>query len=272
MPANYMLEIITPEREFYKGEVESVIIPTPDGQMSIQRMHEPMVAALGVGEMKLCIEGEWSVCTTSEGFVEVRPDETIIFSQAVEWPSEIDMKRAQEAKERAEERMRQEHSPPGIYAQPDFAGQSHGSPARRQRRTRTSTDDKERRFAAFVFYPKLAGVVYIHLLRSIHNGIDIDAARGKPPRMRHISSAAGLTRRFRRRARHRRAALHRCCPGHLTAFWQARATRTADRADRLPELCNRRFCPRCVRLTSANSKDSPRMSFKVVCRRIGRAT
>ena len=110
MPANYMLEIITPEREFYKGEVESVIIPTPDGQMSIQRMHEPMVAALGVGEMKLCIEGEWSVCTTSEGFVEVRPDETIIFSQAVEWPSEIDMKRAQEAKERAEERMRQEHS------------------------------------------------------------------------------------------------------------------------------------------------------------------
>jgi len=110
MPANYMLEIITPEREFYKGEVESVIIPTPDGQMSIQRMHEPMVAALTVGEMKLCIDGEWSVCTTSEGFVEVRPDETIIFSQAVEWPDEIDMRRAQEAKERAEERMRQQKS------------------------------------------------------------------------------------------------------------------------------------------------------------------
>lgn len=110
MPANYMLEIITPEREFFHGEVESVIIPTPDGQMSIQRMHEPMVAALSVGEMKLCIGGEWAVCTTSEGFVEVRPDETIIFSQAVEWPEEIDMMRAQEAKERAEERLRQQQS------------------------------------------------------------------------------------------------------------------------------------------------------------------
>ena len=110
MPANYMLEIITPEREFFHGEVESVIIPTPDGLMSIQRLHEPMVAALIVGEMKLCIGGEWAVCTTSEGFVEVRPDETIIFSQAVEWPDEIDIKRAQEAKERAEEQMRQQQS------------------------------------------------------------------------------------------------------------------------------------------------------------------
>ena len=110
MPASYMLEIITPERQFFKGEVESVIIPTPDGQMSIQRMHEPMVAALSIGEMKFCVEGEWSVCTTSEGFVEVRPDETVIFSQAVEWPEEIDIKRAQEARERAEERMRQRQS------------------------------------------------------------------------------------------------------------------------------------------------------------------
>ena len=107
MPASYMLEIITPEREFFHGEVESVIIPTPDGQMSILRMHEPMVAALSIGEMKICIDGKWAVCTTSEGFVEVRPDETIIFSQAVEWPDEIDVMRALEAKERAEERLRQ---------------------------------------------------------------------------------------------------------------------------------------------------------------------
>ena len=49
MPAKYMLEIITPERIFFRGEVESVIIPTPDGYMSIQRMHEPMVAAIKIG-------------------------------------------------------------------------------------------------------------------------------------------------------------------------------------------------------------------------------
>ncbi len=110
MPAKYTLEIITPERIFFHGEVESVIIPTPDGLMSIQKMHEPMVSAIKVGEMKLQIDGEWKQCTTTDGFVEVRPDETIIFSQAVEWPEEIDIRRAQEAKERAEERLRQKKS------------------------------------------------------------------------------------------------------------------------------------------------------------------
>jgi len=110
MPAKYTLEIITPERIFFKGEVQSVIIPTPDGYMSIQKMHEPMVAAITVGEMKLQVDDEWRQCTTTDGFVEVRPDETIIFSQAVEWPDEIDMRRAQEAKERAEERIRQNKS------------------------------------------------------------------------------------------------------------------------------------------------------------------
>jgi F-type H+-transporting ATPase subunit epsilon len=110
MPAKYNLEIITPERTFFDGEVESVIIPTSDGYMSIQRMHEPMVIVLSIGVMKLEIDGKWSECTTSSGFVEIRPDETVIFSQAVEWPEEIDMRRAQEAKEQAEERMRQKQS------------------------------------------------------------------------------------------------------------------------------------------------------------------
>jgi len=110
MPAKFMLEIITPERVFFHGEAESVIFPTADGDMSIQKMHEPMVALVTVGDMRICVDGEWKQCTTSEGFVEVRPDETIIFSQAVEWPEEIDIRRAQEAKERAEERLRQTQS------------------------------------------------------------------------------------------------------------------------------------------------------------------
>ena len=110
MPAKFMLEIITPERAFFHGEVESVILPTADGYMSVQKMHEPMVAAITVGDMRILVDGQWKQCTTSEGFVEVRPDETIIFSQAVEWPEEIDLRRAQEAKERAEERLRQSRS------------------------------------------------------------------------------------------------------------------------------------------------------------------
>jgi F-type H+-transporting ATPase subunit epsilon len=111
MASKYTLEIITPERTVFSGEVESVILPTPDGFLSIQRMHEPMVCALSIGPLRLNLGGdEWRECTASEGFVEVRPDETIIFSQAAEWPEEIDMIRAKEAKERAEERLRQRQS------------------------------------------------------------------------------------------------------------------------------------------------------------------
>ena len=46
----------------------------------------------------------------SEGFVEVRPDETIAFSEAVEWPEDINESRAREAKERAEEQLRRNRS------------------------------------------------------------------------------------------------------------------------------------------------------------------
>lgn len=110
MPAKYPLDIITPEKVFFSGEVESVIIPTLDGYLGIQRKHEPMVIALEIGQMKISIDGEWKRCTTSEGFIEIRPDKTIIFSQAVEWPEEIDLKRAQDAKEAAEDRLRQKLS------------------------------------------------------------------------------------------------------------------------------------------------------------------
>jgi len=110
MPAKFTLEIITPERSFFRGEIESVIIPTSDGYMSVQRMHEPMVCTIEIGTIRFLADGEWKECATSEGFMEVRPDETVVFAQTVEWPHEIDLRRAQEAKEKAEEQLRQKKS------------------------------------------------------------------------------------------------------------------------------------------------------------------
>ena len=110
MHSNFKLEIITPERTFYNADVQSVIIPTPDGQMEIQKGHEPIVVSIVIGTVRLLIDGTWHDCATSDAFMEVRPDEVIIFSQAMEWPEEIDIKRAQAAKERAEEKLRQQRS------------------------------------------------------------------------------------------------------------------------------------------------------------------
>jgi F-type H+-transporting ATPase subunit epsilon len=110
MPSNFRLDVITPERTFFSGEVESIIVPTEDGLMGILKGHEPIVIAIEIGTVKFMVDGEWHECATSEAFMEVRPDETIIFSQAMEWPEEIDLSRALAAKERAEERLRQQKS------------------------------------------------------------------------------------------------------------------------------------------------------------------
>ncbi len=110
MASTFLMEILTPERSFFCEEIVSVIFPTEDGQMSIQKGHETIVAEIVPGEVRINTGKKWVACSVAEGFMEVRPDETIIFSQAAEWPEEIDIKRAERAKERAEERIRQKHS------------------------------------------------------------------------------------------------------------------------------------------------------------------
>lgn len=107
---DFHLEILTPERQFYDGGVEELIVETPDGQRGILRGHTPMVFSVTVGEAKLKIDGEFKICFTGEGFLEIRPDKAVLMSQVVEWPEEIDVRRAQEAKRRAEEQMRQRQS------------------------------------------------------------------------------------------------------------------------------------------------------------------
>ena len=106
----FKLEVLTPKREFYSGDVEAVTIVLDDGEMTILRDHEPMLAALEIGEMRIKTEEGWRSAFASQGFVEVRPDETLIFVQACEWPEDIDEARAEETRQRAAEAMRQKLS------------------------------------------------------------------------------------------------------------------------------------------------------------------
>lgn len=108
--AEYLLEIITPERSFFCEMVESVIVPAPDGEMAIMRGHEQLIISIDPGTLKIRQGSGWKYCTVAPGFVEVLPHETIIFTQSAEWPEEIDMCRAEEERCRAEERLRQKLS------------------------------------------------------------------------------------------------------------------------------------------------------------------
>ena len=106
----FLLEIITPEKSFYRGEVESINIPSLGGACTILSGHMPMVFATEPGSIRITADGKTREAFMSEGFVEVRPDETIAFSEAVEWPEDINESRAREAKERAEEQLRRNRS------------------------------------------------------------------------------------------------------------------------------------------------------------------
>ena len=107
MPRPYHLEILTPERQFYVGMVTSMIIDSTDGQMGVLADHEPMMAVVSIGEIRLKFEdGTWKNCFASEGFMEIKPDGVVLMAQVVEWPEEIDIRRVVEAKRRAERELK----------------------------------------------------------------------------------------------------------------------------------------------------------------------
>jgi len=105
MAPAFNLEIVTPERNFFSGDVEMLIIRTPDGEMGILPGHIPMVVAVAVGSIRILQNGEWLHAAVSEGFSEIKRDQTVMIVDAAEWPHEIDVKRAEAAKERALERL-----------------------------------------------------------------------------------------------------------------------------------------------------------------------
>ncbi|MDR3209329.1 MAG: ATP synthase F1 subunit epsilon [Oscillospiraceae bacterium] len=107
----FNLQILTPEREFFNDNVEAVTVMLPDGSATILANHTPLVAPLEVMDLKLKKPGgTWVEAFASEGFMEVRRDGVILFLQTCEWPEEIDARRAEEARVRAEESLRQKRS------------------------------------------------------------------------------------------------------------------------------------------------------------------
>ena len=110
MAKTFHLEIIATDRIFFSGEVEHLVITAIDGLIGIMAGHEPLVTSLPTGELKYIVNGEWKYAAISEGFIQVMPDSSIILADTCELPEEIDIKRAEEAKERAEELLRQKQS------------------------------------------------------------------------------------------------------------------------------------------------------------------
>jgi len=110
MPKLFNLKILTPEREFFDGDVEAVTATAPDGKVTVLADHTPFIMPVNVGTISIKRDGVWEDSVNSEGFMEVHHEGVLIFVQACELPVEIDTHRAEEARRRAEEHMRQKQS------------------------------------------------------------------------------------------------------------------------------------------------------------------
>jgi F-type H+-transporting ATPase subunit epsilon len=105
------LEIVTAEHSVFSGDVDMVIAPGIEGELGILPRHAPLMTALQAGELRVKRSNEeFSLCI-SGGFLEVRPDRIIILADTCERAEEIDVSRAEEAKLRAEKRLKEVYKP-----------------------------------------------------------------------------------------------------------------------------------------------------------------
>jgi F-type H+-transporting ATPase subunit epsilon len=103
---SFRLQIVTPERTVYEGEVTSLTLPALDGEMGVLANHAPMVTAVDMGPVKV-VEADGDVLDmfVSDGFFEVAGGQARLLADTGERASDIDPARADEAEKRARERL-----------------------------------------------------------------------------------------------------------------------------------------------------------------------
>ena len=101
------VKIMAPDRVFYEGKVSFIEFNTTEGIVGIYPKHIPMTVVVAPGVLKIVEDnGETKEAALHSGFVEVLGDSITILAESVEWPDEIDIKRAEEARIRAERRIK----------------------------------------------------------------------------------------------------------------------------------------------------------------------
>lgn len=107
---SFQLKIVTPKGIYKETDIEMLNLKTTAGQIGILANHIPLASAIEISEMNYMKNGERKTFAISGGFVYVNEKETTIIANAIESPEEIDIRRAEEAKQRAEGRLKKSQS------------------------------------------------------------------------------------------------------------------------------------------------------------------
>lgn len=106
MADTFQLEIVTPARLLVKDAAEEAQIPALGGYLGILPGHAPLITELAVGVITYKSSGATHTLSVAWGFAEVLPDKVTILAEAAERPLEIDIERAQKARDRAAQRLK----------------------------------------------------------------------------------------------------------------------------------------------------------------------
>lgn len=98
-------EIVTQERTVFSGDVDAVNLPGAEGRMGILPNHTALLTTLSFGEVIVRYQGEEEFFAVGGGFVEVQPDKVIVLADSAEHAEEIDVERAERARQQAIEAM-----------------------------------------------------------------------------------------------------------------------------------------------------------------------
>ena len=102
---NFHLRIITPDRMFYEGDVDMVEFNTTEGEIGVLPGHIPLTVIVKPGILVITEKEGQKEAALHAGFAEILPEGITILAEIIEWPEEIDEHRAEEAMNRAKERL-----------------------------------------------------------------------------------------------------------------------------------------------------------------------
>jgi F-type H+-transporting ATPase subunit epsilon len=110
MASTFELEIVTPDRNFFEGEVEMIVVRTVRGDVGILKDHIPFVSPLAIGSIRIKKDGKYKEAACADGFIRVSKEKTTILTDSAEWAEEIDIERAKASAQRAEDRLKNSNS------------------------------------------------------------------------------------------------------------------------------------------------------------------
>jgi len=110
MDKSFRLEIITPDREFFNDDCESLVVTTSHGEMGVMAHTLPLVANIVDGGIRIMQNSKWMNAFAGVGFIQVRPGGAIMLVQSAEWPHEINRASARAEIDKLQDRLKKQQS------------------------------------------------------------------------------------------------------------------------------------------------------------------